>query len=948
MIGRTVDHYKIESKLGEGGMGVVYKARDTRLGRFVALKVLPAGKLADAVRKQRFVQEAKAASALNHPNIVTIYDIRSEDGLDVIAMEYIEGTTLEESIASAPKGFAPRQLLRFAVQIAGAVANAHAAGILHRDLKPSNIMVTTEGRLKILDFGLAKLMDREEVGADAPTAVDRELTGEGIVVGTPSYMSPEQADGRPLDRRTDIFSFGSILYEMATGRRPFIGGSAISTVAKILSEDPPPPAELVPGIPQELEKLILRCLRKDPARRYQSMADLKVALEDLESEPAPATGARSTYAAEESRKTRAIMFSDIVGYSRRMGEDESGALAQLDEHHRIVVPAIERSGGTVLKFMGDGILASFESVAESVFCGIALQRTLASRNKDKSEREQIVIRIGIHVGDVLMRDGDVFGDGVNIAARIEPLAEPGGICISQTVYDMVRARTEIQTAPLGVRELKNIKEPLNIYKVLVDAGAAAAAEPSPDRTTSSRVSTATSSTPSIAVLPFSNLSADKDNEYFSDGLAEEILNALTQISGLRVIARASAFAFRGREHAIAEIGGKLRVESILQGSVRSAGNRLRVTAQLINVSDESQLWSERYDREMTDVFAIQDEVAQAIVEKLKVRLKSGFIEAGAKRHTENLEAHNLYLKGVFYANRYSPDDLAKAYDCLHRSVAIDPEHARAWAQLAEYHIHRAFGVPPIEEMPQAMEAARRAIAADSGLGAAHAAQAFVLGFYEHRWKEALAQIEAASGLPPTTWYYIWGAGILWSNGKFDAAEQYYRKALECDPLAFLAHYVSGLFYNARGRLDLALQHAEQAMEISFNPGAMSLLGSTLSNLGRHEEGIEWLEKSQQSGVNHFTGYLGIAYVGGGRRGDAERLLAKLEEMRRGRYISANALALCAMAIGDAERALDWLNTAADDRDVSLGYIPGNSYFEPLRSHPRFVEIMRRVNSPTFL
>jgi adenylate cyclase len=940
MIGRTLDHYKIESKLGEGGMGVVYKARDTHLGRFVALKVLPAGKMVDAVRKQRFVQEAKAASALNHPNIVTIYDIRSEDGLDFIAMEYIEGGTLEESMAAAfNKGFAPRQLLRFAVQIADAVASAHAAGILHRDLKPSNIMVTAGGRLKILDFGLAKLLDPEKDAADAPTA-DRALTEEGIVVGTPSYMSPEQADGRPLDRRTDIFSFGSILYEMATGRRPFIGGSTISTLAKILSEEPPPPGELVPGFPQELEKLILRCLRKDPARRYQSMADLKVALEDLESEPASTAG-RSAHGSEESRKTRTIMFSDIVGYSRRMGEDERGALDLLDEHHRIVVPAIERSGGTVLKFMGDGILSSFESVAESVLCAIALQRTLASRNKDKSEKEQILIRIGIHVGDVVMREGDVFGDGVNIAARIEPLAESGGICISQTVYDMVRARTEIQTVSLGARELKNINEPVNIYKVLVDASAASSA--------GTPAQSLTPLTPSIAVLPFSNLSADKDNEYFSDGLAEEILNSLTQISGLRVIARASAFAFRGREHTIAEIGGKLRVESILQGSVRSAGNRLRVTAQLINVSDESQLWSERYDREMTDVFAIQDEVSQAIVENLKVRLKSksGSVQPSAKRHTENLEAHNLYLKGVFYSNRYSPADLAKGRECLLQAVAIDPGHARAWAQLAEYHINRSFAVRPVQEMPQAIEAARRAIAADSGLGAAHAAQAFVVGFFEHRWKEALAQIEAASSLPPTTWYYIWGAAVLWGNGKFDAVEQYYRKALECDPLSFLAHFVMALFYNARGRHELALQYAQQAMEINPNPGAMFILGLTLSSLGRHEEGIGWLEKSQQGAVNHFAGYLPLAYVRGGRRGDAERLLAKFEEMRRGQYISANVLVLCAIAIGDIERALDWLNTAVDDRDLSLGFIPGNAYFEPLRSHPRFAEIMRRANLPAF-
>jgi tetratricopeptide (TPR) repeat protein len=278
-------------------------------------------------------------------------------------------------------------------------------------------------------------------------------------------------------------------------------------------------------------------------------------------------------------------------------------------------------------------------------------------------------------------------------------------------------------------------------------------------------------------------------------------------------------------------------------------------------------------------------------------------------------------------------------------VAIDPGHARAWVQLAEYHIHRSFALPPREEMPQALEAARRAIAADSSLGAAHAAQAFVLGFYEHRWTEALAQIEAAASLPPTTWYYVWGGGILWSNGKLDAAKRYYRKALEGDPLAFLAHFVLALSYNAHSQQDLALAHANQAIEISLNPVSMALLGTTLSNLGRHEEGIAWLEKSRESGPHHFLGYLGLAYVRGGRRADAERLLAEFEEMRRQQFISANVGVLCAMALGDIERALDWLNTAAEDRDTSVGYMRGNSYFEPLRSHPRFAEIMRRVNLP---
>jgi eukaryotic-like serine/threonine-protein kinase len=290
MIGQILDHYRIESKLGEGGMGVVYKARDTHLDRAVAIKVLPPDKLADPSRKQRFVQEAKAASALNHPNIVTIHDVRHWNETEFIVMEYVDGRTLDELIP--PKGMRPPQALRYAVQIADAMAKAHGAGILHRDLKPSNIMVTGEGRVKILDFGLAKLLEPEEPSPDTPTRTMQELTEEGALVGTAAYMSPEQAEGLKLDGRSDIFSLGSVLYQMVTGRRPFAADSRLSLLNRIVNEEPAPPSQSA-AIPSELEKLILRCLRKDVSRRYQTMADLRVALEDLEMESSGPQGPTS-------------------------------------------------------------------------------------------------------------------------------------------------------------------------------------------------------------------------------------------------------------------------------------------------------------------------------------------------------------------------------------------------------------------------------------------------------------------------------------------------------------------------------------------------------------------------------------------------------------------------------------------------------------------------------
>ena len=325
MIVQRLDHYRIESKLGEGGMGVVYKARDTRLDRLVAIKVLPPDKVADPARKQRFVQEAKAASALNHPNIVTIHDIRFHEGMDFIVMEYIEGQTLDELIA--PKGLRQRQALHYAVQIADALAKAHSAGIVHRDLKPSNIMVTDEGRVKILDFGLAKLLEPAESSPDVTLTV-RPLTEEGAVMGTAAYMSPEQAEGRKLDRRSDIFSFGSVLYEMVTSRKPFTGDSRLAMLTKILNEDPTPPGQLAPSIPPELEKLILRCMRKDPARRYQTMADLKVTLEDLEAESASAPQAQPAASASGLRRPSMAAPLETPSATRwRRGGWIAGALA---------------------------------------------------------------------------------------------------------------------------------------------------------------------------------------------------------------------------------------------------------------------------------------------------------------------------------------------------------------------------------------------------------------------------------------------------------------------------------------------------------------------------------------------------------------------------------------------------------------------------------------------
>ena len=472
MIGQTFSHYKILEKLGSGGMGVVYKAQDTRLRRNVALKFLPGELAQNRQALERFQREARAASALDHPNICTIHDIGEQEGQPFIVMQFLKGRTLRRYLGSGPLD--KDHLIEWSIQISSALKAAHDRGIIHRDIKPDNVFVTESGPIKLLDFGLAKLVEEGPYGspAELDTQVEGPLTAPGIGVGTPYYMSPEQLLDKELDARSDIFSFGVLLYEMATDSMPFQGQDLGAVFQKILNEAPVSPVKLNPKLSDELGGVIQKALEKDRKARYQSAKDL---LDDL----------------------------------------------------------------TRLKEGGNS------------------HSTLASR-----------------------------------------------------------------TAPT------------------------------------------VNAQPSIAVLPFVNMSPDPENEYFSDGLAEELINALTQLKGLRVAARTSAFTFKGGQESISHIGRELKVDTVLEGSVRKSGKRLRITAQLINVADGYHIWSERYDREMEDIFDLQDDIARKIVDKLRLRFDMDSQEPLIKRYTENLKAYNLYLKGRYHLNLRTEPSLLKAVECL--------------------------------------------------------------------------------------------------------------------------------------------------------------------------------------------------------------------------------------------------------------------------------------------
>ncbi len=738
--GVRIGPYEIVGALGAGGMGEVYQARDTRLGRIVALKTLPADHIADADRKRRFLLEAQAASRLNHPNIVAIYDISEENSVSFIAMEYVAGATLEHLQAGG--GLPLQDAMKYAVEIADALSAAHAAGILHRDLKPANIMVTGpagghSGRIKLLDFGLARLIGPVLPGDE--TATQRTLPG--AIMGTAAYMSPEQAEGRNLDARSDIFSFGLILYEMLSGQRAFARDTWIATLAAILRDEPRPLREIRAAVPASLERHVARCLRKDPAQRFQTMLDVK----------------------------RALVEADLLTVA---GEEA----------------------------------------------------------------------------------------------------------------------------------------------------------------------------PSIAVLPFVNLSADKENEYFSDGLAEEIINALAKVPELRVIARTSAFALRGKEQDLRAIGQRLKVSTILEGSVRRAGNRIRVTAQLIKIADESHLWSERYDREMTDIFAIQDDISQAIANALEVTL------AAPARRAANIEAFQYYLQGLYWYQRYTADSLAKARESFERALVLDPGYAPAHAGLAVFCFGLgALGIKPMTEMaPLAKSAAEKTLAIDPALSEAHSVLGLVAGAVEYDWKLAALHFQAAMAAAPVpplvrVRYALY---FLTPLRRFQEAVVQYQQALETDPLSMMVHFGLSFALYCDRRYDDAIGHAARAVDLYPDYWLVHFaMGLALSQKGSVREAIASLETTMRlsPAFTLAAGFLAALYARSGNPSRAEELMEQVMASSPARYVSPACFAVYHAALGQSDRMFECLQAALDQRDPYLTRMDAEPYFEPFRSDPRYLAVLDRMN-----
>jgi adenylate cyclase len=684
--------------------------------------------------------------------------------------------------------------------------------------------------------------------------------------------------------------------------------------------------------------------------------------------------------ATEHRRLAAIMFTDMVGYSALAQRHEKLALELLGEQQRLLRPVFAQHNAREIKSTGDGFLLELASALQAVECAIAIQKTLAEHNASTPPERRVQLRIGLHVGDIVERDGDVFGDGVNIAARIEPLAEPGGICISRSVFDQVHNKLDLAMEPLGRPKLKHIEAPIGVYRVALPwaraprAGRVAAASRRysamavltalaavavgggllwwAGRARESSVAKAPVAVPadvtkSIAVLPFVNMSPSKQDEYLSDGMTEEIITALSKVPGLHVAARTSSFAFKGKNEDIEKIGRQLRVGNVLEGSVSRVGDKLRITAQLINVADGYHLWSEDYDRQMRDIFAIRSDVAQRVAEALKIQLGVGTRQRITMHPTENLEAYQLYLKGRFYAGTLTKDGLQKGLDYFQQAIAIDPKFALAYVGISYYYqVIVDWYAPPREVMPKAIEAAAKALALDDTLAEAHIEMASARFWYDWDWAAAEQEFRRAIALNPNYAtghaYYGW---YLIAMGRADQAIAENERALKLDPLSPEVNALLGQTLVWAGRYDAAIQHLRSWIDLGPDDWWSHLiLGRAYQQTHNLPAALPEFERATQlEAANPETfATLVRGYAAAGRRDDARKGLAELLARSQRERVPAYDLATVYAALGDKDRALEWLDRAYTDRSFYLTGLKVDPDVDSLRAEPRFAVLLKKV------
>ena len=830
LVGKIIAHYQVLSLVGTGGMGEVYLAEDKRLSRRVALKLLPEDLARNERRVTRFQQEARAASNLNHPNILTIHEIGQFDSRHFMATEFIDGETLRQRLNKEQMELST--VLHVATEIASALAAAHAAGIVHRDIKPENVMIRRDRIVKVLDFGLAKLTESHASRVDTQLPTKLLVNTEpGMVMGTANYMSPEQARGLEVDARTDIWSLGAVLYEMVTGHVPFEGQTPTDVLSLILQKQPPPLARFTADVPEELDRIITKSLVKDRDDRYQTVKDLLIDLQRL----------------RRKLDLKAELESTIPPH------DPIDQSVTANQKHTTVTEIP--------------------------------QRTDTPATHAASSAEYIVGEVKRHKKAVLLALAAVI-----VAA------------VAVYLYNS-RAGRQIN---------------------------------------------------SLAVLPMVNGTGDPNSEYLSEGITDSLIDSLSQLPNLNVKSLNSVMRYKGETDA-QRVGRELGVEAVVTGRVMQRGDGLVVSVEMINVNDNNRLWGGRYDRKLSDLVAVQNEISREVLNKLRLRLTGEQEKRATNRYTENAEAYQLYLRGRYHWSRRTLDELWQGLENFHRAIELDPNFALAWSGLADSYITMSLGGPfgPMTRPPMSIaevrakwpSTARRAVELGPDVAETHTSLGQGLEWLEWDLAGAEREYKRALELNPdyATAHHRYGVFLI-SSGRNDEGFEQLKRARELDPLSLPINADLGNFTCVSpGRPDEGIEQLKKTIELAPDwPRAHVLLSTCYGEKGMWTEALEEVQKAGA------PGYVVKArmYAATGKREEALKMIGLMEERSKQlQSVSPMAFANVYTALGDKDKAFEWLEKAYAERTPLLRGLQMGRVWDPLRSDPRFKDLLKRMGLP---